>query len=280
MVILICHPAQVLDLPWPVSPRDVLLHRRFYFSPIDKTVSILYESVDDPRLPQKRGVIRAISPHSMWRFRSVPACAHEHPSSILRAATIGHGPVVHVHSSRSWLSKALSLVGGGRTPAALKIAFNFARSNPPPSTGRRVSLTQRGVSPQPSDRSTPSAAASSPQGIVRAVLQALRGQHATSGDSVEGAGSAPKSGRLDDATCAPKQPTQYVGSEWSTQRSVEDKREGTVVEFESVVDSRGNIPTWFVNYMQRQVFHWLFMYAVFTSSCAMYVLVVDLTECQ
>jgi hypothetical protein len=32
---------------------------------------------------------------------------------------------------------------------------------------------------------------------------------------------------------------------------LQDRGVGTVVEFESFVDSRGSIPAWFINYMQR-----------------------------
>lgn len=65
---------QTLKLPWPIAKRDIVLRRTWTFDHQPHNVSsvtILYKSVDDPRIPISPGIIRTISPHTLWRFSTV-----------------------------------------------------------------------------------------------------------------------------------------------------------------------------------------------------------------
>ena len=70
---------QELRLPWPISPRDILLRREFdYYRPEKTTnnvagaVTISYRSVTDSRIPLQKNFIRSEAPHVLWRFVLVP----------------------------------------------------------------------------------------------------------------------------------------------------------------------------------------------------------------
>jgi hypothetical protein len=67
---------QVTRLPWPVSYRDVLLQRDWDYDVSQKTVTVKYHSISDPiRCPEQKRFVRAISPHTLWRFKAVPGGA-------------------------------------------------------------------------------------------------------------------------------------------------------------------------------------------------------------
>lgn len=76
---------QELSLPWPISPRDILLYREFSFQRTDPrsknankleteldSVTVNYHSIEDGRVPQQKGFIRSFSPHVLWRFKALP----------------------------------------------------------------------------------------------------------------------------------------------------------------------------------------------------------------
>jgi len=64
---------EVMRLPWPVAPRDILLRREWNYDYDNRSVAVRYHSVEDPiRLPLKPGTVRAWSPHTLWVFRSTP----------------------------------------------------------------------------------------------------------------------------------------------------------------------------------------------------------------
>jgi hypothetical protein len=62
---------QIVDLPWPITPRDLLLRRKFSINEKNKSISINYHSVDDDRVPVHESIIRAISPYTKWKFQAV-----------------------------------------------------------------------------------------------------------------------------------------------------------------------------------------------------------------
>lgn len=100
---------QNLKIPWPISPREIVLEREFRYLPpkshanhksnrpngieLETTVDggsetvenietvedvegggvviVRYHSIEDPRIPLRPGRIRAESPLTMWRFQDV-----------------------------------------------------------------------------------------------------------------------------------------------------------------------------------------------------------------
>ena len=100
---------QNLKIPWPISPREIVLEREFRYLPpkshlnnkinrsesialdtsVDGTseiaqnidtdedvegggvVIVRYHSIEDSRIPLRAGRIRAESPLTMWRFQDV-----------------------------------------------------------------------------------------------------------------------------------------------------------------------------------------------------------------
>ena len=98
---------QTLKIPWPISPREIVLEREFrYLPPRDQdpdssnqspdtvevdsngnrvpkeseplldvegggVVIVRYHSIEDDRIPMHPGRVRAESPLTMWRFQDV-----------------------------------------------------------------------------------------------------------------------------------------------------------------------------------------------------------------
>ena len=63
---------EIMKLPWPIAPRDILLKRDWTYDLRNKTVTVRYASLDDPvRCPELPPRIRAWSPHTLWRFHFV-----------------------------------------------------------------------------------------------------------------------------------------------------------------------------------------------------------------
>jgi len=60
---------QVFLLPWPLKQRDIILQRRFCFNENDKSVTVVYKSIVDDRIPLSNSMVRAESPHTLWRFQ-------------------------------------------------------------------------------------------------------------------------------------------------------------------------------------------------------------------
>lgn len=184
---------QVLALPWPVTQRDVLLRREFSFRPDLKQVSICYRSIEDARVPEVDGVIRAVSPHTMWRFTVVDD--HDPPPAVIPAAVV---------SSRKGLLAALR-----KHMAGVKVRLK-----------RVWKRVQHALRPRTKGISKESAA------VAKRMVSSSFSTGAT------GAG---------DGFC----------SAASNSNSKPRRRSRTLVEVESTVDSKGSIPAWFINYMQR-----------------------------
>jgi hypothetical protein len=60
---------QLFDSPWPVSDRDLVLRRSWDADQLTRTVTVDFVSIEDPRLPEVDGIVRAISPLTRWTFR-------------------------------------------------------------------------------------------------------------------------------------------------------------------------------------------------------------------
>jgi hypothetical protein len=60
---------QLFDSPWPVSDRDLVLRRSWDADAQTKTVTVDFVSIEDPRLPEIDGIVRAISPLTRWTFQ-------------------------------------------------------------------------------------------------------------------------------------------------------------------------------------------------------------------
>eukprot|EP01031_Cornospumella_fuschlensis_P032575 gene32575-39387_t len=167
---------QVLNLPWPLAARDILLERRFSFQQALGQVTVSYRSTAHPQLPERPLFIRAHSPHTMWRFTVVSE--DEEGAEKRDAAPVGVLPKKHMQllgllqkslgklrRGWSWLMRSVFRIQPSDGIKALPAA-------PQPSCGKRISSSSR------------------------------RGHK-------------------------------------------------TLVEVESTVDSKGSIPVWFLNYMQR-----------------------------
>ena len=59
---------QMVKLPWPIAPRELLIQRNWEFDADTKTVTMLYHSIEDRRIAHQPDMIRSLSPHMMWKF--------------------------------------------------------------------------------------------------------------------------------------------------------------------------------------------------------------------
>eukprot|EP01033_Poteriospumella_lacustris_P004869 gene4869-3488_t len=269
---------QILRLPWPISARDLQLYRHFTFDAAARQVTIRYFSVteDDPdRLTRwrqllrrggrsERDVIRAVTPHTMWRFTAVPAAAaatdddgndsdsdaasgttqspkpsqpSQPPSpggASPRETRVSTAPVSPSVALRRWLQTMRQR--WQRQWAALVARWPLNR--------------RRGTD---TSQTTPAtAAASTGDPTSTATATATTGAATAAPATVEGDGT---SGVLPLTSCLPLPPlapATTTGASSSSSASSSSRTAHVLVEVETVVDSRGSIPTWFVNFMQRQ----------------------------
>lgn len=71
---------QRLKLPWPISPRELLIRRDWHFDEKDKKVLMKYKSIEDKRVSHTKGFIRAEAAHMLWQFEKRP------PKAVVNAA--------------------------------------------------------------------------------------------------------------------------------------------------------------------------------------------------
>lgn len=76
---------QVFLLPWPLKQRDIILQRRFCFNENEKSVTVAYKSVVDDRIPLLNSMVRAESPHTLWRFQDSSMMTEEFRSILADA---------------------------------------------------------------------------------------------------------------------------------------------------------------------------------------------------
>lgn len=292
---------QVLELPWPVAPRDVLLHRKFTFDPVERTVTVNYRSIVDDRCPITPGMVRADSPHSMWRFRSIPPC--EHPAVVRETQLVDVHSQTVIASEKSstplnFIRKMLRSMRSrfvkqmtGYIEISVRFARRFASKGQAPALYHKVHLGQQKQDLSPS--SAPPAVTSPPapsnwlarglqqvkgaassKGSVRASAPVIAVGRGSSGINNAG-GSRPSPVHVDLAAiqCSTAKPPTIIYATLNPNKRTDSsfssftragrsgnksQSEGpvwrgvsTVIEFESFVDSKGSIPPWFINYMQR-----------------------------
>jgi hypothetical protein len=179
---------QYLALPWPISPRELLLHRTWIIDTNVKSVTFKYRSVNDHRVPLKEGVIRAISPHTVWKFTAVDKrpmiCESE-----------GINQENNSNESNSMNISNLNQVAA-QVPTMSRILNAFRKL---------MSMLLSPIKYFFSNKST-------------------------------------KSPKLADSNIETK-PSMTNSSRINSQN--------TRVEIECLVDSKGGLPAWFLNYMQR-----------------------------
>ena len=245
---LIRYPPQILELPWPLAPRDVLMHRKFSYDPHERTVTINYRSVEDVRCPITAHRVRAHSPQSMWRFRSIPPCNLQQSSTVNTSSQVV--PFSDVTKKSQFLRDIATfgcrLLRPISQTGLFQVSMRFINSEALKRVPQRVCLTIKSTISMPvrivqgfGKRNTkpPSIKATSPHALHQPPSHAhnlVRLQCSPEGVKENHAAKG--------AVCSPKDPPGISGC-W---RGV-----GTVVEFESFVDSKAAVPAWFVNYMQR-----------------------------
>jgi hypothetical protein len=181
-----------LNLPWPIAARDILLERRFKFDLALKQVTASYRSISDSRYPEVEGIIRAMSPHTMWRF-TVVAQEEEEKEHGAGDAIGALAKPPDAGTSGGVVSRR----GLGRWRATVRDAIARCR-----------------------------------QALMRVFGGFFRGP-------------AP-------AAAPPQRSLQHRSAEHCTSLHRGSGRSSKVlVEVESSVNSRGSIPAWFINYMQR-----------------------------
>lgn len=168
---------QELDLPWPISPREILLHRSFHFNEQQRSISINYKSVEDDRIPITPGAIRTFTPFTSWKFKAI--CNEE-----LAGYNVPSGTHDSVDSSNSDVDR-----NSQEMNKAQKFFATIKRK-------------------------------------VRSVFR-RKGEASTN--------------------------THNSNDNKSNEQRSRCRSTHTHVEIECLVDSKGSVPSWFINYMQRLV---------------------------
>ena len=112
---------QVLHLPWPISPRELVLRRNWLIDHQNKSVTFRYQSVSDPRIPESKERIRADVPFTIWKFSAVEKsgidpdqCGHRSAATIVEIQCLvdskGSIPSWFMnYVQRSWPSKTIEV---------------------------------------------------------------------------------------------------------------------------------------------------------------------------
>lgn len=235
-----------------MAPRDVVLHRQFNWDSAARAVTINYHSIEDDRCPRTPGTVRADSPHSMWRFRSVPCCdytADVSPTS-MEATSMSDPPSVEesdVSVVKRFLGSIKRRFGKPLRLGTFELSVLFAR---------------RGLANGKKQEGEPQKVRLGPQGGV-APVHIPKAQYGTRrGPSTKPQVPASKAveprqnalqHNLAELACG-KAHTRNAGSVRTGQASDKPAKwrgVGTVIEFESFVDSHGSVPTWLINHLQR-----------------------------
>eukprot|EP01032_Pedospumella_encystans_P012140 gene12140-14068_t len=222
------------------------MHRKFSYDPHERTVTINYHSIEDVRCPITAHRVRAHSPQSMWRFRSIPPCNLQQSSTVNTSSQVV--PFSDSTKKSQFLRDIVSfgcrLLRPISQTGLFQVSMRFINSEALKRMPQRVCLTLKSTISVPvrivqgfgqRDTKPPSIKATSPQAL-----------HPSHGHNLAGLQCSPEGVKEDQAVkgavCSQKGSLGASGC-W---RGV-----GTVVEFESFVDSKAAVPAWFVNYMQR-----------------------------
>jgi hypothetical protein len=73
---------------WPLPLRDFLFHRRFHVYETNRSISVHYQSIEDPRKPVYPKIVRTVSPFTHWTFQTLQDyCRHHDPHQTFAPAT-------------------------------------------------------------------------------------------------------------------------------------------------------------------------------------------------
>jgi len=226
------------------------MHRRFTYDSRERTVTINYHSIEDARCPITAHRVRAHSPQSMWRFRSIPPCNSQQSSTASPSAQIL--PVGYLTKKSNVLrditSTACRLLQPISKTGIFQVSMRFINSDAVRRLPQRVCLAIK-------------SSVSMPVRIVQgfgkrnARLPTLK---TNLPPSLKHSHSQSHSHNLATLQCSPDSVKEDQAAKGAvcSQKVSSEKRGcvrgiGTVVEFESFVDSKAAIPAWFINYMQR-----------------------------
>lgn len=223
-------------------------------------MSINYRSIEDARCPPTPGLVRAESPHSLWRFRSIPACAHTEAATeafLRRKSTSKDSSGSY---KMSLCKRLLHWVPVRRKPTTPKTSFEisvkFVRrlaQRKPPDVPRVCPIKQQVLTPFNVSQSDlaplkmglllgtcPGTEADFPPPLPPPSTRQRKAARTklTSNRGLATMQCAPSLEDHADVRASSVEPNQWRGV-------------GTIIEFESVVDSKGSIPAWFINHMQR-----------------------------
>jgi hypothetical protein len=224
---------QVISLPWPVTARDILLKREFDFNADASMVTVKYHSIEDDRVPVNPSMIRAISPHTMWRFTGVNTTdLDEYEQSLLEEENEENNiaPLMDDDVPKNYEST------GGIA------SFQWKNQLFPKSFRRYFSLNFiKSVSKKMIF-------------IVKSFFRKMRNDQTLTLAPADASADTNlyQSVVIDKpASFASSKPMSTSVSSCSDLRAPTARTLYTLVEIETIVDSRGSIPTWFINFMQR-----------------------------
>ncbi len=226
------------------------MHRKFTYDSRERTVTINYHSIEDARCPITAHRVRAHSPQSMWRFRSIPPCNSQQSSTASTSAQIA--PVEDLTKKsivlRNIVSAGCRLLQPISQTGIFHISMRFINSDALRKLPQRVCLAIK-------------SSVSMPVRIVQGFGKRnarLPSLNANLPQSLQQPHSKTHSHNLAALQCSPdsvKEDQAGKGAVCSQKVSSElrgcGRGVGTVVEFESFVDSKAAVPAWFINYMQR-----------------------------
>lgn len=85
---------------WPLPLRDFLFHRRFNVYETNRSISVHYQSIEDPRKPVYPKIVRTVSPFTHWTFQTLQDyCRHHDPHQTF-APTTATGAAVEAPRSK------------------------------------------------------------------------------------------------------------------------------------------------------------------------------------
>lgn len=224
------------------------MHRKFTYDSRERTVTINYHSIEDARCPITAHRVRAHSPQSMWRFRSIPPCNSQQSLTATTSTQIASVGYLAKNSKflRNIVSAGCRLMKPISQTGIFQVSMRFINSDALRRLPQRVCLSIKSSVSMPvrivQGFGKRHARLPSPKAISSQSLQHQQSQL----HNLAGLQCSPDCVKEDQAAkgavCSQKVSSETRGC---------GRGVGTVVEFESFVDSKAAVPAWFINYMQR-----------------------------
>jgi hypothetical protein len=221
---------QVISLPWPVTTRDILLKREFDFDEANSMVSVKYHSVEDDRVPLNPSMIRAISPHTMWRFTGVNVTdLDEYEQSLLR------------EENEEEVNRLLLDASTKECNCTDLASVQWKNQLFPKSLRRYFSFQFKFI-----------------KTLSKKLFTFMKSVYRKMGKNEEGPATIPEANLYQtvitsktgsSSSVTPNSPSAGIGNCSNSHVSMGTRY--TLVEIETIVDSRGSVPVWFLNFMQR-----------------------------